>query len=388
MLDYTPWPLVIILSFYLSIADARAPESIGKIFIAIGDVQVVNATGTAQTGHKGMELRQGDRIITARGALAQIKLTDGSRLSVRSDTVMGFDKYRFDRRGRNSSFFVSLLRGGFRSISGLIASINPNAYRVATPTATIGIRGTDHEPMYIPPPQPGEVPMGKPGTYDKVNAGRTFIRTPRGILNLMPGQIGFVPPNIKVAPKILPKVPAFYRAQVTRGGGKGKPRSKDRSVAKKRKPGTGIRSAGDGFKAMPSTTTLERTTTTLVPTKSTLDPSTSTLVPPKSTLYPSTTPLDRASTTPVPITRLPTTTTLSPITTRLPPTTTLSPITTRLPSTTTKLPPITTRLPPTTTLSPITTRLPSTTTRLPSTTTTPSPTTTQLPTRLPTIRRP
>ena len=43
-----------------------------------------------------------------------------------------------------SHAFFSLLKGGFRSVSGLIGKINHEDYSVATPVATIGIRGTDY----------------------------------------------------------------------------------------------------------------------------------------------------------------------------------------------------------------------------------------------------
>ncbi|MGH8446844.1 MAG: hypothetical protein ACREVL_16350, partial [Solimonas sp.] len=40
--------------------------------------------------------------------------------------------------------FLRLLKGGFRTVSGLIGKANPDEYRVTTPVATIGIRGTDY----------------------------------------------------------------------------------------------------------------------------------------------------------------------------------------------------------------------------------------------------
>ena len=43
-----------------------------------------------------------------------------------------------------SHAFFSLLKGGFRTVSGLIGKINHEDYSVATPVATIGIRGTDY----------------------------------------------------------------------------------------------------------------------------------------------------------------------------------------------------------------------------------------------------
>ncbi len=43
-----------------------------------------------------------------------------------------------------SRAFFKLLKGGFRAVSGLIGKVDRNDYRVSTPVATIGIRGTDY----------------------------------------------------------------------------------------------------------------------------------------------------------------------------------------------------------------------------------------------------
>lgn len=43
-----------------------------------------------------------------------------------------------------SRAFFKLLKGGFRAVSGLIGKVDRNAYRISTPVATIGIRGTDY----------------------------------------------------------------------------------------------------------------------------------------------------------------------------------------------------------------------------------------------------
>lgn len=43
-----------------------------------------------------------------------------------------------------SRAYFRLLKGGFRAVSGLIGKSDPAEYRVSTPVATIGIRGTDY----------------------------------------------------------------------------------------------------------------------------------------------------------------------------------------------------------------------------------------------------
>lgn len=105
----------------------------------------------------------------------------------------------------------TLLSGGFRTITGVIGRRSNENYRVSTPTATIGIRGTDHEPHYIAPPAPGAAALGEPGTYNKVNVGATFIRNDSGTVELGPNQTGFASAIPGKAPVRLSVLPGFMR---------------------------------------------------------------------------------------------------------------------------------------------------------------------------------
>jgi len=201
----------------LSVGSAWAQNVAGRFLTVIGDVRVLSPSGDRQP-ERGSEVREGETILTGAGALTQIRLADGGLLSIRGDTEMKFD--RFSHAGENdrdSSMFISLLKGGFRSVTGLIGRLNRDGYRVTTPSATIGIRGTDHEPVVVPPPPPGVVPQVPPGTYDRVYSGETFIQNPQGVAqNIGPNQVGFV--SIQgTAPTILPQLPPIYRAGIGPG---------------------------------------------------------------------------------------------------------------------------------------------------------------------------
>ncbi len=173
-----------------------------------GDVRLVDANGIERPAIKGNTLNEGDSINTGGDAMAQINMADGGFISVRPNTRMKIDTYIYAGKndGSEKSFF-SLLVGGFRSLTGLIGKHNKENYKIKTPSATIGVRGTDHEPMVI---LPGQKALGKPGTYDKVNFGASFIANDKGIININPNQVGFVP-SANMAPVILPKIPSFYR---------------------------------------------------------------------------------------------------------------------------------------------------------------------------------
>ena len=199
----------------------------GNVQFVIGDAKLITRAGETRALQKGAEINEGDRIVTAAGASAQIKMVDGGFIAIRPNTDMGFDTYRYSgKEDGTENAVVSLLQGGFRTITGIIGRTNKQNYLVKTATATIGIRGTDHEPMVILQPAPGQVAIAPPGTYDKVNVGVAFIRTDAGSVDIQRNQVGFAPVS-KAAPVILPRIPSFYKPTPAPGPQKAKEDAKD-----------------------------------------------------------------------------------------------------------------------------------------------------------------
>jgi hypothetical protein len=117
-----------------------------------GEVEFSRGVGFAQSSGqaprtlgKGLELHEGDRLTTSDGASAIIKLQDGTRMTVRPNSELVLQQYRFRESAPDNSMLMQLVRGGFRAVTGLISKGSPNAARVQTSTATIGIRGTDFD---------------------------------------------------------------------------------------------------------------------------------------------------------------------------------------------------------------------------------------------------
>jgi hypothetical protein len=162
-----------------------------------------------------MTLEQGDALKTGSQAWALLAMVDGASVTIRPDTEMRLEAYRYvpDGNPGDNTASWSLLKGALRSITGLIGKSNPPGYQVKTPTATIGIRGTDHEPAYYPPPAPGEKADQPPGTYDKVNSGESVLRSPQGTIPVRKGQTAFANVGSRTKPQILARPPAFYQRQ-------------------------------------------------------------------------------------------------------------------------------------------------------------------------------
>jgi hypothetical protein len=133
-------------------------------------------------------------------------MADGAYLSVRENTKLTITEY-VANGGDDDRSLIDLARGAFRSITGWIGRRNPRNYEVRTPIVTIGVRGTDHEPTYL---LPGD-PRGEPGAYDKVNEGRTVMRSDRGAVEVTPNRAGFFHADRSQAPRVLPSVPTFFR---------------------------------------------------------------------------------------------------------------------------------------------------------------------------------
>ena len=138
-------------------------EAAGRFLSVDGELRVLGGNG-ARAAQRGSEVRQGETVRTGSSALAQLRMSDGSLLSVRSGSEFKLDQYSFSGKGdSNATFALSVIRGGFRTITGLIAQANRRGYRITTPVATIGVRGTHFEVVHVVPQM---ATQGAPaGTY-------------------------------------------------------------------------------------------------------------------------------------------------------------------------------------------------------------------------------
>lgn len=124
---------------------AASAQSAGQVEFTRG-VAFAQAPGQMPRAMgKGLALKEGDRLTTSDGATAVVKLEDGTRMTLRPNSEMVVQTYQFKENAPNNSMVMQLLRGGFRAITGLISKSSPEAAKIQTATATIGIRGTDFD---------------------------------------------------------------------------------------------------------------------------------------------------------------------------------------------------------------------------------------------------
>lgn len=186
---------------------ATTPNLAGKVELVEGDVTVHDRAKKPRKVAVSDAILEGEGIVTGKDGELHLNMEDGGFIAVRPNTKMRIVAYQAMGDESDKGVF-SLLQGTFRSVTGWIGKFNPRSYQVRTPTATIGVRGTDHEPLVIPQGSK----EGEPGSYDKVNVGSSFIQTQHGSIDVKPNQAAFAPLHGRPVPRVLPQVPAFFRA--------------------------------------------------------------------------------------------------------------------------------------------------------------------------------
>jgi len=182
------------------------PTLAGKVELVEGDVRFFDRAMTMRRPVPEDSIFEGESIATGTNGEVHLRMEDGGFIAVRPGTKMRIARFR--AQGDESDVMtIGLLEGTLRSITGWIAKFGPNNYQVRTPTTTIGVRGTDHEPFHIP----AGSPLGEPGTYDKVNQGGTYMQTAQGRVDIAPGRAGFAHLGRAERPRVLESIPAHFR---------------------------------------------------------------------------------------------------------------------------------------------------------------------------------
>jgi len=152
----------------------------GRVNFVSGKVQAVSADGARRNLVKGELVNSGERLETNAGRV-QIRFTDGSFVSLQPNTVFGLDNYAFNKAQPNEgSLLFNFIRGSMRTVSGAIGKVNRSNYKVQTPVATIGIRGTSYAASQEPNGRlllsvgKGIVNLQNNFGASDINAGQTF----------------------------------------------------------------------------------------------------------------------------------------------------------------------------------------------------------------------
>ncbi len=121
---------------------------VARVDFATGNVAAIAPNGQSRELRRGSEIEVGETVSTQRGR-AQLRFADGALMSLQPQTEFKVEEFKYSGKADASDNIVmNLLKGGMRTITGLIGRTNRNAYRLKTEVATIGIRGTEYTVKY------------------------------------------------------------------------------------------------------------------------------------------------------------------------------------------------------------------------------------------------
>ncbi len=122
--------------------DPLLAQEAGHIKVARGGVQVERA-GQKTPASVGAVVQAGDVVITGADGSVGITFLDNSLLSAGPNSVLAIDRFAFDSTTHQGSFESSLRKGTLAVVSGKLAKQSPEAMKVRTPAAVLGVRGTE-----------------------------------------------------------------------------------------------------------------------------------------------------------------------------------------------------------------------------------------------------
>lgn len=151
-------------------------RGIGTITTGSG---VAVAAGQARTLAVGDRIQPGEQLETTDQTL-MLRFADDATLQLQPQSTVLVAQYQ---TGTRAASVLRLVRGALRTVSGRIAKQDPSHYRIETPVATIGLRGTEFSLDYCANP----CTRRAPGLLAKVHSGAIVISNEAGEVELRDG---------------------------------------------------------------------------------------------------------------------------------------------------------------------------------------------------------
>ncbi|SDF40543.1 MULTISPECIES: FecR domain-containing protein [unclassified Duganella] len=219
-----------------------AAQVAGTVIQLSGPLMAKKADGAVRILSMRSEVESGDTLMTEKNTYAMVKFIDNSEITLKPSTTFKVENFSYDADkpdGDKASF--NLVKGGLRSVTGLLGKRNKEKFEMKTPSATIGIRGTTFIAEWVEPSataiaareaylmastasldplaapvQPlmlAQAPMASPtgfaaGLYVHVLDGMINLNNQGGSMQFNAGQFGFTP-NFKTPPVVLPQNPGL-----------------------------------------------------------------------------------------------------------------------------------------------------------------------------------
>lgn len=186
------------------VAEQKAAAA-GRVLYTKGRATAATAAGDVRELAKGGSVFDGDTVSTGPGSFMRVRYSDGATMLLRPRSRLQIEDYQYQGNSDTDRSLLRLVKGGFRTVTGAIGQTNKDAYRVATPMATIGIRGTDFSALFCA----GDCVNMPDGLYTSTDQGSTVVSSGGESAVVDAGQsvyvplVGGAPKPLKIKPRLL-----------------------------------------------------------------------------------------------------------------------------------------------------------------------------------------
>ncbi|MCB0390486.1 MAG: FecR domain-containing protein [Bdellovibrionales bacterium] len=115
----------------------------GTFRVVKGDVKVKSPNGKIQKARIGQKVFPQDTIITAKDSRAKVVMIDDNVINISPESEIVFEKYEYEPKDQKKDVLIDVIYGKVRSKVNQKYDGAQNKFRVKTPSAVAGVRGTD-----------------------------------------------------------------------------------------------------------------------------------------------------------------------------------------------------------------------------------------------------
>ena len=133
-----------VAAFFLGSLFSLSAFCAATVETVTGSVRAGASAAAATAVGPNQRILPGAVVVTGPKSQTLLRFDDGQAMVLAENTEFKVAAFTFDKADpKKESYVFELARGALRSVTGLLAKRNPQAYTLRVPQATIGIRGTD-----------------------------------------------------------------------------------------------------------------------------------------------------------------------------------------------------------------------------------------------------
>ena len=119
----------------------QQPSAAGRIKVVSGSAFIVRASGPIPA-RAGQDVFEADGLRTGVDGRIGVTLKDDTRVSLGPSSEVRLERFVYTPADGGLGLVLKIVRGAAAYVSGRIAKLSPDAVRLETPAAIVGVRGT------------------------------------------------------------------------------------------------------------------------------------------------------------------------------------------------------------------------------------------------------